>query len=100
MCAGMIYNLWRKLTEDKEDILASREKSLASLGNSSSPLFTFNKLVSLHMGALCIGFMRCVPKLTVYTACFGRLLPDLPTVQSTMHVLCPIYCLRKFTMKV
>jgi hypothetical protein len=32
MCAGMIYNLWRKLTEDKEDILASREKSLASLG--------------------------------------------------------------------
>jgi hypothetical protein len=35
MCAGMIYNLWRKLTEDKEDILASREKSLASLGNPS-----------------------------------------------------------------
>ncbi len=31
MCTGMIYNLVRKLTEDKEDILASREKSLASL---------------------------------------------------------------------
>ena len=24
MCTGMIYNLIRKLTEDKEDILASR----------------------------------------------------------------------------
>lgn len=36
MCAGMIYNLWRKLTEDKEDILASREKSLASLGMGGS----------------------------------------------------------------
>ena len=32
MCSGMIYNLVRKLTEDKEDIIASREKSLASLG--------------------------------------------------------------------
>ena len=31
ICAGMIYNLVRKLSEDKEDILASREKSLASI---------------------------------------------------------------------
>jgi hypothetical protein len=68
----MIYNLWRKLTEDKEDILASREKSLASLGNSSSPLFTFNKLGLLHIHRkLCIVFMHCVLKLTV-TACIGR----------------------------
>jgi hypothetical protein len=60
MCAGMIYNLWRKLTEDKEDILASREKSLASLGNSSSPLFTFNKLVYITTyGALCIAHGMC-----------------------------------------
>jgi len=36
MCAGMIYNLHRKLTEDKEDILASREKSLASLASAIS----------------------------------------------------------------
>ena len=27
MCTGMIYNLIRKLTEDKEDILASRCRS-------------------------------------------------------------------------
>jgi hypothetical protein len=47
------------LTEDKEDILASREKSLASLGNSSSPLFTFNKL-GLHIG----NFVLC--SCTVY----------------------------------
>jgi len=33
MCAGMIYNLHRKLTVDKEDIIASR-KSLASLADS------------------------------------------------------------------
>jgi hypothetical protein len=33
MCTGMIYNLVRKLSEDKEDILASREKSLASLAS-------------------------------------------------------------------
>ena len=26
MCSGMIYNLIRKLSEDKEDVLASREK--------------------------------------------------------------------------
>ena len=26
MCSGMIYNLVRKLGEDKEDVLASREK--------------------------------------------------------------------------
>ncbi len=31
MCAGMIYNLWWKLTEDKEDILASMEKFRLSL---------------------------------------------------------------------
>ena len=36
MCTGMIYNLHRKLTEDKEDILASREKSLASLASAVS----------------------------------------------------------------
>ena len=36
MCTGMIYNLVRKLTEDKEDILASREKSLASLALGES----------------------------------------------------------------
>jgi len=36
MCAGMIYNLHRKLSEDKEDILASREKSLASLASAIS----------------------------------------------------------------
>jgi len=36
MCAGMIYNLVRKLSEDKEDILASREKSLASLASIES----------------------------------------------------------------
>ena len=36
MCTGMIYNLVRKLTEDKEDILASREKSLASLAMAES----------------------------------------------------------------
>jgi len=36
MCTGMIYNLVRKLTEDKEDILASREKSLASLALAES----------------------------------------------------------------
>ena len=97
MCAGMIYNLWRKLTEDKEDILASREKSLASLGNSSSPLFTFNKLVLLHMGALCIVFMHCVRKLTVHCM-YCKVISDLPTVQSS--VLCPVYCLRKCTLKV
>jgi len=36
MCTGMIYNLIRKLTEDKEDILASREKSLASMASIHS----------------------------------------------------------------
>jgi len=36
MCTGMIYNLVRKLSEDKEDILASREKSLASLASIES----------------------------------------------------------------
>ena len=36
MCAGMIYNLHRKLTEDKEDIIASR--SLASLHDSRATL--------------------------------------------------------------
>jgi len=36
MCTGMVYNLVRKLTEDKEDILASREKSLASLALGGS----------------------------------------------------------------
>jgi len=36
MCTGMIYNLVRKLSEDKEDILASREKSLASLALAES----------------------------------------------------------------
>jgi len=35
MCSGMIYNLIRKLSEDKEDVLASREKSLASLAASA-----------------------------------------------------------------
>lgn len=35
MCTGMIYNLHRKLTEDKEDILASREETLASLAASA-----------------------------------------------------------------
>merc|ERR1712192_222654 len=35
---GMIYNLVRKLSEDKEDVLASREKSLASLGASACSL--------------------------------------------------------------
>jgi len=38
MCAGMIFNLVRKLTEDKEDIQASREKSLASLAASRGSL--------------------------------------------------------------
>jgi len=38
MCAGMIFNLVRKLTEDKEDIQASREKSLASLAASAGSL--------------------------------------------------------------
>ena len=38
MCAGMIYNLHRKLTEDKEDILASREETLASLAASAASL--------------------------------------------------------------
>jgi len=37
MCAGMIYNLHRKLTVDKEDIIASR-KSLASLADSRATL--------------------------------------------------------------
>ena len=37
MCAGMIYNLHRKLTVDKEDIAASR-KSLASLADSRDSL--------------------------------------------------------------
>jgi len=37
MCAGMIYNLHRKLTEDKEDIIASR-RSLASLHDSRATL--------------------------------------------------------------
>jgi len=36
MCTGMIYNLVRKLSEDKEDILASREKSLGSMGSVHS----------------------------------------------------------------
>ena len=31
MCAGMFFNLVRKLTEDKEDIIKSREKSLGNL---------------------------------------------------------------------
>ena len=35
MCAGMIYNLHRKLTVDKEDILESR-RSLASLALADS----------------------------------------------------------------
>ncbi len=52
----MIYNLWRKLTEDKEDILASREKSLASLGNSSSPTYTINNLKLLRMGGTLYSF--------------------------------------------
>lgn len=38
MCSGMIYNLVRKLSEDKEDIIASREKSLASLAASAASL--------------------------------------------------------------
>lgn len=38
MCSGMIYNLVRKLSEDKEDVLASREKSLASLAASAVSL--------------------------------------------------------------
>jgi len=38
MCTGMIYNLVRKLSEDKEDVLASREKSLASLAASACSL--------------------------------------------------------------
>jgi len=38
MCSGMIYNLIRKLTEDKEDVLASRDKSLASLAASAVSL--------------------------------------------------------------
>jgi len=38
MCAGMVYNLVRKLTEDREDILASRERSLASLAASAGTL--------------------------------------------------------------
>ena len=37
MCAGMIYNLHRKLSVDKEDIIASR-KSLASLADSRDSL--------------------------------------------------------------
>jgi len=36
MCTGMIYNLVRKLSEDKSDILASREKSLASMASIHS----------------------------------------------------------------
>jgi len=35
MCAGMIYNLHRKLSVDKEDVIASR-KSLASLADTCS----------------------------------------------------------------
>lgn len=38
MCSGMIYNLVRKLSEDKEDVIASREKSLASLAASAQSL--------------------------------------------------------------
>ena len=40
MCTGMIYNLVRKLSEDKEDVLASREKvgvGKICLPNISSP---------------------------------------------------------------
>jgi len=36
MCVGMVYNLVRKLSEDKEDILSSRDKSLASLASVES----------------------------------------------------------------
>ena len=36
MCVGMVYNLVRKLSEDKEDILSSRDKSLASLASLES----------------------------------------------------------------
>ena len=36
MCVGMVYNLVRKLSEDKEDILSSRDKSLASLASIES----------------------------------------------------------------
>jgi len=36
MCVGMVYNLMRKLSEDKEDILSSREKSLASIASMES----------------------------------------------------------------
>ena len=43
MCAGMIYNLHRKLTEDKEDILASREETLASLAASAASSLDFCK---------------------------------------------------------
>jgi len=38
MCAGLVYNLHRKLTEDKDDILASREETLASLAASAASL--------------------------------------------------------------
>ena len=36
MCVGMVYNLVRKLSADKEDILTSRDKSLASLASVES----------------------------------------------------------------
>jgi len=39
MCSGMIYNLIRKLSEDKEDVLASRDlKSLGSQSQSAASL--------------------------------------------------------------
>ena len=36
MCVGMVYNLIRKLSEDKEDILSSRDKSLVSIASMES----------------------------------------------------------------
>lgn len=38
MCSGMVYNLVRKISEDKEDVFASRDKSLASLAASGLSL--------------------------------------------------------------
>jgi hypothetical protein len=37
MCTGMIYNLIRKLSEDKEDILASRSIRLPSKLRHKNP---------------------------------------------------------------
>jgi len=48
MCTGMIYNLIRKLSEDKEDILASRERRLEELFSKEKSLMSMASIHSIE----------------------------------------------------